>query len=481
MNLIDLIEDIPYHSIQGDIQDTVIYNLTDDSRTARAGSLFFAINGYDVDGHMYIHQAIDKGAVVIIGEQEFEDLPVPYIKVPNSRKAVGQLAKRFYGNPLKGKKVIGVTGTNGKTTTTSLLKHIFEENGKVCSLIGTNGYSVNGESLPSQNTTPSALRLYEILKDCQDEIIVMEVSSHGLTQHRLEGVEFDVCVFTNLTHEHLDYHDNMHDYFNAKKKLFDQMKKDGLAVVNVDDEWGVNLYHDLNKQHKKVCTVGRKDLADISISATQTVNQPVVTLSEQGEEIDIEVPLPGLHNLYNATLAYAVAKNILGERKQIINTIKTIKGVPGRFEILQHPSGVKVVLDYAHTPDAIYHSLQTAKDAAKNRLIHVFGFRGNRDRSKRRDMINLSSQISDFYILTMDDLNSVSFEEMLKELSELNLSHGRGKGEVVPDRTLAIQKAIDMCRPGDWVIITGRGHEAYQQAYELGTMSDRETIMPENI
>ncbi|RLQ92610.1 UDP-N-acetylmuramoyl-L-alanyl-D-glutamate--2,6-diaminopimelate ligase [Planomicrobium sp. Y74] len=462
------------NSIEEDLYDLVIQGLADSSQEVEEGFVFIAIKGFKDDGHNHISHAIEKGASLVVGEQHIEDLPVPYLQVDNARIALGILAKNFYGNPASQKLMIGITGTNGKTTTSYLVKHLLEQNGISCSVMGTIKNIVNGSSIKSANTTPNSLILQKLLALSNDDAVVMEVSSHGLTQHRIEGIEFDVCLFTNLHHEHLDYHGSMDSYFEAKAILFDHLKPDGTAIINVDDEWGGKLDRLLLEKGKNVCSIGQLKNSRLRV---QSFDMEHSTLRlDDAEETLIQSPMAGIHNLYNSLMAYATALSVGIEKNSILSTIRNFPGVEGRFETSKTQSGAIVIVDYAHTPDAVYHCLTTAKEAGANRITHIFGFRGDRDSSKRREMIEITSKISDRYIITTDDLNSVPAEEMRSLYSELNDRYGNEKGFIQMDRTKAIKDAIDSSSEGDWVVITGKGHEKYSHQFEIPTESDKETV-----
>ncbi|MFC3211378.1 UDP-N-acetylmuramoyl-L-alanyl-D-glutamate--2,6-diaminopimelate ligase [Planomicrobium okeanokoites] len=475
MKLTQLIKGlIPQNSIEEDLHDLVIKGIADSSQEVEEGFVFIAIKGYKDDGHNHIAHAIQKGASLIVGEQQLEELPIPYLRVENARMALGILSKNFYGNPASGKLMIGITGTNGKTTTSYLVKHLLEQNGITCSVMGTIQNIVNGESIKSANTTPSSLILQKLLADSHDDAVVMEVSSHGLTQHRIEGIEFDVCMFTNLHHEHLDYHGSMESYYEAKSILFEHLKPTGTAIINTDDEWGEKLDRELRAKGRDVWSIGQAQHSRFRIESFDMEHS---TLCLAGEEKTlIQSPMAGIHNIYNSLMAYAAALAVGVKKDDILSSIKNFPGVEGRFETSKTGKGVIVIVDYAHTPDAVFHCLTTAKEAGAKQITHIFGFRGDRDSSKRREMIKITSNISDRYIITTDDLNSVPAEEMQLHYIELNERYGNEKGLIQMDRTMAIKDAIDSSSEGDWVVITGKGHEKYSHQFELPTESDKETV-----
>ncbi|UOQ94020.1 UDP-N-acetylmuramoyl-L-alanyl-D-glutamate--2,6-diaminopimelate ligase [Halobacillus shinanisalinarum] len=457
-------------------KDITIQGIADSSMDVEKDFVFVAIKGFNADGHSFIEQAIQRGACAVVGEEAISNSSIPYIRVENSRKALGVIANKFYGSPSKDKLLIGVTGTNGKTTTSYLLKHILEESGVSCSMIGTIQNVINGEVTQCVNTTPNSLVLHELLSKSRDEVIIMEVSSHGLTQHRVEGLKFDYCLFTNLYHDHLDYHASMEEYFRAKSLLFDKLKAHGQAIVNTDSFWGEKLSARLQDKGKRPYTIDESEDSDLRLLNFNLENS-TITVKDNNELIHICSPLSGVHNMYNVAMAYATAKHLKIAKERILKAIYEFTGVDGRFEVFQQDNGTTVVVDYAHTPDAIFHCLRTARLCGAKRVLHVFGFRGDRDPTKRREMLSITSELSDHYILTVDDLNTVSHKEMIETLKSLSDTFGNEKGAVVSDRTLAIKQALDQSESGDWIVITGKGHEKYQQNYDLPAESDKDTIM----
>ena len=450
-----------------------IRGITNDSRKVSKGDLFVAISGYMVDGHKYIQSAVEAGAAAIVGEKDEKEIntDVPYFRVSDGRKALAQLARIFY-NPDQGNKVvIGITGTNGKTTTSFMLKHILEYAGKTCSLFGSVYNIVNGEKEESTvNTTMDTLTLQKALNKSKDEYVIMEVSSHALSQYRVEGIEYDIAIFTNLDHDHLDYHKNMEDYFLTKAKLFEKLKQKGTAIVDIDTQWGSRLCEMLsNEEMINLSTTGCRN-ADLCIRASAGKAE---LIEESGLCLPLVLPIMGTHNLHNAALAYQAARTLGLNPLEIIATLKGFEGVPGRFEVKKLPNGATFVIDYAHTGDAFSHCLKTAREMGAKRIIHIFGFRGDRDKSKRKKMVEASMLLSDLYILTLDDLHSETESEMANILHSLNTSK---KGVVILDRTEAIEYACRHSADGDWILITGKGDEKYHHSYTLPTSSDKETL-----
>lgn len=456
-------------------EDKTVRGIADNSNDVKDGYIFIAIKGHQADGHDYIQNAIRKGVSLIIGEKEIGDLPVPYIKTDNSRKALGVISKKYYQNPSKDKIMIGITGTNGKTTTSYVLKHIVEQCGKTCAIIGTIQNTINGKTLPSGNTTPSVLMINQLLSVSTDDVVIMEVSSHGLTQCRVEGVEFDIGIFTNLYHEHLDYHRTMDEYFQAKLLLYNHLKKNGVAIINRDNEWGEKLAAILIERKIPVFSIGEDQDNDVQLldflATTSTIKA-----KENDTAFEVACPIPGIHNMYNTMMAYLTARHINISRPLVQQAILSFTGVDGRFEQYKSDHMPTVIVDYAHTPDAIFHCIASAKTYGAKRIIHVFGFRGNRDKTKRPQMVSISAKYSDIYILTLDDLNGIPENEMVKTLEDLHHKFGNQKGVIIPDRTVAIQRAMEFANDGDWVIITGKGHESYKQNFSLHTHSDKETV-----
>jgi UDP-N-acetylmuramoyl-L-alanyl-D-glutamate--2,6-diaminopimelate ligase len=447
-----------------------------DSRKVKPGDLFVAISGFQIDGHQFIQEAIEKGAAAVIGENELE-LAVPYIQVFDSRLALGRAASTYYQHPSRKHTVIGITGTNGKTTVSYILKHILEHAGKSCSLLGTVSYIINNEVYKPSNTTPDALQIQELMAASNDEFVVLEVSSHALKQYRIEGLELDYGLFTNLSHDHLDYHPTIEDYFEAKTLMYNYMKQEGSAVVSMLTEWGEKLADLLSAKEIPVYSMGNHETDDLKIEDIRLNGATRFDVKMGGIVYTLSFPSPGLHNVYNAAMAFLTAIKIGIHPDVIIDALKTFPGVPGRFEMISHPEGATFIIDYAHTQDALEYCLHAAQEHDAVKIKHIFGFRGERDKTKREHMVKTSAAMSDEFILTFDDLNGVSEDEMENELKELNERFGMNKGRVITDRTIAIQEAWENAGMGEWVLITGKGPEEYQTIYELPASSDKETLL----
>ncbi len=453
-----------------------IKNIHIHSKLIEKGSIFFAISGYNNDGHEYIQEAVGKGAVAVVGEKEILTLSVPYIRVPDVREALGKVASDFYGHPSKMHKMIGVTGTNGKTTTSHMISKILQGAGHTCSLIGTLGMKINKNNYESKSTTPDTITLQRMLCESKDECVVMEVSSHGIHQKRIEGTTYDFVIFTNLSHEHLDYHASMEEYFNVKSSLFEKLKPGGEAIVNSSCPWGKKLIERLREKGIPTLTFGKENTDNLQLLSVIGKEQQEIIMNESGKTYRITLPMAGYHNVMNAMATILLARRFGIKFESIQQGFNEYKGTPGRLEIYKDQSRIDFVIDYAHTPDGLEHCLKTLCDLNYKRIIHVFGFRGNRDESKRKKMVEISNEYCDRMILTLDDLNGINPKKMVAELNELSTYCKNDKSIVFPDRTVALQYAWESGLPGDCIVITGKGPELYQQSFTIPTKTDFETI-----
>ncbi|KRE30633.1 UDP-N-acetylmuramoyl-L-alanyl-D-glutamate--2,6-diaminopimelate ligase [Paenibacillus sp. Soil522] len=440
------------------------------------GELFVAIPGIEVDGHDYIHHAIEAGAVAVVGEKELYHLPVPYYRVSNSRLALAQIASQYYDYPSRRHTMIGITGTNGKTTTAHLLRHIIETAGITCSLIGTVSNLINGVDISSSQTTPDALQLQKWLYESNDQTVIMEVSSHGIDQDRIGGTEYDYAVFTNLSHDHLDYHDSLEDYYLTKARLFNQSKINGAAIITSRGRWGNRLIDQLLTQNKTVYSFGEVGGDKIEIVQIHSESPLYFQIREENRLYDVKMSLPGVYNAWNAAAAWLTAHRMGIESNIIQHALNNFPGVPGRFEVFPHPNGAQFIVDYAHTPDGFEQFLKTLHNRKQNQIIHIFGFRGDSDPSKRSTMLKISVEWSDKIILTMDNLSGTDIKSMLAEMQELANESGGNKCVIIEDRTKAIEYAWQLARKGDQVAITGKGREVYQQTFALPSNTDPDTI-----
>ena len=450
--------------------DVEITSICYDSRQAKAGSLFVALRGERVDGHQYIDQAVAHGAIAVMVERPIPDVAanVTRIEVDDTRATLPLIAAFFYHQPSRKLKVAGITGTNGKTTTTYLLKHICERAVLRCGLIGTVRYEIGDEIIPSKHTTPESSDLQALLarmRDADCKAAVMEVSSHALAQGRVNGVEFDAAVFTNLTQDHLDFHGDLQTYFEAKAYLFTgllqaQTRKRGVAIINIDDRYGAELCSRLAKE-TRVITYGVGSRADFRASNFKTeLAATSYQLDAQERSFLVRFPLIGKFNIYNSLAALAAASAFGIPLRAAILALATTPPVPGRLQLVPGKRNYQVYVDYAHTEDALHNVLRTLRDLNPHRLIVVFGCGGDRDRAKRPLMGRAAEQWSDHAIITSDNPRGESPEAIIREIEQ----GFKGKNyEVIVDRADAIKRAVALAEARDIVLIAGKGHETYQQ------------------
>jgi UDP-N-acetylmuramoyl-L-alanyl-D-glutamate--2,6-diaminopimelate ligase len=447
--------------------DRQITSLCYDSREASPGSLFVAIRGKVVDGHGFIEQAIDRGAIAIVSEEPGLTQRVTHIQVPDSRDALARLAAAFYSNPSKQLRMIGVTGTNGKTTTTYLIKHLLERAGQRTGLIGTVSYEIGERVLPASRTTPESLDLQSILAQCVDARcanVVMEVSSHALELERVDGIGFRVAIFTNLTQDHLDFHRGMKEYFEAKARLFaglrDAEGKGRTAVINVDDAYGQQLVARFGRD-LPITTFGMGARADLRASNFKI--EPTGTsyqLDIKGKSFLVRLPLIGRFNIYNSLAALAAIQALGLDVRAAVLALARAPQVPGRLEAVPARRQFQVFVDYAHTDDALLNVIKTCRDLSPNRLIVVFGCGGNRDKSKRPLMGAAADQNADYSIITSDNPRK---EDPAQIIRDIETGFKSKRFESVLDRREAITRAIQLAQPRDIVLIAGKGHEKYQE------------------
>lgn len=459
----------------GNIPETTeIKGVTDQSHEVEQGFVFVAVEGFKNDGHRYINDAIARGASVIVGQQDMDLKDTVYVQIENTRKILGQLAASFYNYPAEKKLVIGVTGTNGKTTTGLFLTHLLRKKGYTVSFFGTVFNEMNGERMESSLTTPSASCIQKLLAESNDQAVVIEVSSQGLEQYRMEGMSFDYALFTNLQHDHLDYHHTMEDYFFAKKKLFSLLKPSGKAIINEQDEWGEKLAQLLVEEGKTVLTVGEdKQHTHYRMNGSM---HGVCHIGTQTCAVDL--PLPGKYNLSNLAMAMTVLDDLNQDLEDISEMMKDMDQIPGRFEVYELSGNVSGIIDYAHTAEALEALLPTIRELyPEYRLVHIFGFRGNRDNTKRDKMVEISTQHSDETILTLDDLNGVSVEEMEAEYLRYLELDSSDKARVILDRTIAVSETVSQAAEPTLILISGKGHEPYKQVFELSSESDKDTFL----
>ena len=459
--------------------ETEISEIIFDSRKVIENSLYIAIKGTLADGHQYISSAIEKGAKGIVCEvlPEQKEEGITYIKVENSSDVLGLLASNFYGNPSKDLILIGVTGTNGKTSISTLLFDVFQKMGYLSALISTVEYRIGSEVFPSTRTTPDIITLNRILSKAVEQgcqYAFMEVSSHGIHQGRIDGLNFRIAGFTNITHDHLDYHKTFLEYLNTKKRFFDELPQTAVAITNIDDKNGLVMLQN-TKAKKKTYAV--KTLADY--------HGKLLELDFNGMLLDFNgkefwTTLTGKFNVYNLLLVFAIARELGFEENEILTVISQLKRVNGRFEVLKSQGGIIFVVDYAHTPDALENILDSINEIrTKNeRLITVFGCGGDRDREKRPEMGKVATRKSTLAIITSDNPRTEDPMQIIKEIEAGIEVENFSKYTTIPDRKEAIKMAIKFAEPKDIILVAGKGHETYQEINGMRHhFDDKEVIL----
>lgn len=446
-----------------------VSNVTHDSRQARDGSLFVAIQGLTMDGHRFIADVMRRGAVGIISELAIpEGFQGSWLKVKNAREALAKAASIIYGNPSHEINLVGITGTNGKTTTTYLCFALAEAANHKAAMLTTVEYRIGDQSEPAVRTTPEASDTNKFLREALDEnctMAVMETSSQAIDLHRCDWLRFKVAIFTNLTRDHLDYHGTMENYFDAKKKLFDGRlgEKPAACVINIDDEWGVKLANELKSNGQKVFTTSQKTTADLTAENIEVslLKGTSFLLKTRFGERQINSPLVGRPHVYNMLSATGAALELGFDLDQIQKGLSICIGAPGRFERVQHNGDFAIVVDYAHTDDALLNTLKTARDLTKGRIITVFGCGGDRDKTKRVPMGEIAGNHSDLTIITSDNPRTENPLEIIEQI-EGGIKVTNCPYLKIADRREAIYQAIAKAKPEDVVIIAGKGHENYQ-------------------
>ena len=456
----ELLGDVRAIEIEDSLNPT-ISSLTYDSRTVEKGSCFFAVRGTQSDGHNYIASAVERGAVAVVCEAipEVKSEGVSYIVVEDSNRAMAAMAAAYYDHPSQELHLVGVTGTNGKTTTATLLYDMFMAMGHKAGLISTVIYRIGERSIASTHTTPDAIRLNAMMRQMVDEgcdYCFMEVSSHSLAQHRTDGLRFEGALFTNLTHDHLDYHGTYKEYIRAKKLFFDNLDKDAWAVVNIDDRNGEVM---LQNCKAKCYRLSLRSMADFHTKIVEM--HPDSMLLHIGP-IGAWVKFTGRFNAYNLTTVYAAATLLGVDRMQALTILSQLTPVAGRFETITAPDRTMAIVDYAHTPDALANVLETIEEVRRDtqRLIVVCGCGGDRDKTKRPEMAAIAVRHAATAIFTSDNPRTESPEAILDDMVA-------GVGEAhnylrITDRREAIRTAAMMAQAGDIIIIAGKGHEDYQ-------------------
>jgi UDP-N-acetylmuramoyl-L-alanyl-D-glutamate--2,6-diaminopimelate ligase len=461
--LSDIIEGLAFTELQGSA-DIEISAIVFDSRKVVPGSLFVAVKGTVVDGHDYILQAIKDGAVAVI----CEELPsrvtgeVDFLMVANSAIALGIVAANFYDNPSAKLKLVGITGTNGKTTIATLLYKLFRDLGYKCGLLSTVENQINGQVIPSTHTTPDPVELNKLMEEMVEQgcdYCFMEVSSHAIAQHRIGSLKFSGGIFSNLTHDHLDYHKTFNSYLKAKKTFFDELPSSAFALTNNDDKNGGVMLQN-TKAHKK--TYGIKSMVDYKARILENQFEGLL-LQIDSEEVWFK--MVGTFNAYNLLAVYAAAMLLEQDKAKILTSLSKLTGAKGRFDYIVAPNKVIGIVDYAHSPDAIQNILSTIHDIRKGteKVITVIGCGGDRDKAKRPIMAKAACEWSDKVILTADNPRSEDPAQIIKDMEEgVDPAFKRHVVSII-DRREAIKTACMLARPGDIVLVAGKGHEKYQE------------------
>lgn len=490
VRLTDIVNDVPVVHIAGPV-DAEIAGITTDSRKVRDRWMFVATEGEHSDGHRFVQSAIENGAsVVVVQRKQYEEYLKPLLSasfiqhngttmivVNDSRESVAHLADRFYGSPARDMRLVGITGTNGKTTTSILIKSILESAGERVGLIGTIEYHIGRTVVPASFTTPPAEELHRVFSEMRTAgctSVVMEVSSHALALKRVHGLQFDVTLFTNLTQDHLDFHQTMSAYRDAKALLFSKYTR-RFGLINADDAAAPVMSKSLGRKRR---TYGKHSRATFRIVSIDTTRSGLsVIVRHKGEEVRLHSSLVGTFNAYNITAAYAVG-NLLGlDRERIVKGIRRVKAIPGRFERIRSNDGVTAIVDYSHTPDSLEKAITAARDLVREdgRIITVFGCGGDRDPKKRPLMGEVASRLSDVIVVTSDNPRSENPEAIIDAI----LEGMKGNKPVMrqSDRRKAIAYALRLASAGDVVLIAGKGHETYQIVGAKRThFDDREVV-----
>ena len=458
MKLRNIMENISFDIIQGSI-DLEIMTIQYDSRKVKQGDVFFCVDGYNVDGHKYIQDAINNGAIAVVCQKNIDaNLNCCVIKTNDSRKALAISAANYYKNPSRDMKIIGITGTNGKTTSAFMIKGILEQKGYKVGLIGTIANYIGEKKMHTERTTPESLELHELFSEMVEakvDYCVMEVSSHSLSLDRVYGIEFCESIFTNLTQDHLDFHKTFENYFSAKLKLFENSKN---AIINTDDTYGERAYNSITSSKLSYGLGKNTDIRASDIKMHSRGSK--FTLAYKDDSFEMELSIPGNYNIYNALGAIAVCL-CEGIEPEVIKIALLKVQVPGRCELVvgTHDLGFEIILDYAHSPDGLENILKTAREFTKGKLICVFGCGGDRDKAKRPIMGKIGSELCDVSVITSDNPRN---EDPLEIINEIVAGIDNHNFEIIENRKAAITRAMEIACPGDVIVIAGKGHEDYQ-------------------
>ena len=478
MTLREVLEQVPYVVETRGNLETEIREITSSSRDKTDAGLFFCIVGARFDAHDYAWEAVENGCVALIVER-FVELHVPQVLVSDGRGAMARIAENFYGNPSRSMRMIGITGTKGKTTTTYLLKSIFEKAGMKCGIIGSTGSVIGNRHLDSKLTTPDPIDLQKTLRmmlDAGVKVVCMEVSAHAIDMNRLDGMQFEVGCYTNLSQDHLDYFYTMERYFETKKRFFTEgMVKN--AALNADDETSERIRRDLAIPNMTFGICVDADVFARDIEITEEGVRFTVQLHGM-HDIDVHMRMTGMFNVYNALAAASCALIMGVEPDMVREGLEAVVRVPGRIEMLQTGTPYKVILDYSHSPDALENILKTVKQFARNRVIAVFGCGGDRDKGKRPMMGEIGGRLADYCILTSDNPRTENPMVILAAIEKGIRPTGKPY-EVIENRREAIRKALMMAEDGDVIVLAGKGHETYQEIMGVKRPFDEKVIVSE--
>ncbi len=467
MKLDELIEYLDYKDLIN-FKNIDITGISYNSKTTKKGDIFVCLVGEHTDGHEFAQDAIEAGAAALLVERKVEGTKIPQVVVASTRHKIADIADRFYSSPSKGINLIGITGTNGKTTVTHLIQKIFEENNEKCALIGTLGYklSSNGEYRDAKHTTPQAPELQATLRMIKDvekiDNVVMEVSSHALEQNRVGGCRFNGAVFTNLTQDHLDYHITMDNYFKAKALLFEHLTEGDFAVINADDEYG-DRFISVVPEGVRVLTYGVRQQSDVMArNINFSLNGAEFTLVANAKEHKVNLHMNGMFSVYNVLAAVTAALAIGIDIETAIKALQNVKGVAGRFEVVVKKP--LVIVDYAHTPDGLENVLKSAREITPEdgKLICLFGCGGDRDATKRPKMGAIAEKFADKIVITSDNPRSEDPQTIITDIIAGLKSVNTESVIVEPDRGTAIGLLKSIANNNDVVVIAGKGHEDYQ-------------------
>ena len=480
MRLSELIKNIQYSRIVLPKEEPDVTGVNIDSRQVQQGDMFIAMRGTQVDGHQYIASAEEKGAVAIVCETMPQQLnpEIAYIQINNAQGVCGQLATTFYGNPTQKLKLVGVTGTNGKTTIATLLYELFREMGHKCGLLSTVCNYIDGKAYPSTHTTPDAINLNRLLGAMADEgceYAFMEVSSHALAQERVGGLTFAGGIFTNLTRDHIDFHETMENYLKCKKSFFDALPRDAFAITNIDDKNGPVMVQNTRADIKKYST---RMLCDYKGRIVETHLDGMIL---EFNNCEFATPLTGRFNVSNLLAIYGAAVELGKEPGEVLRVLSTLRPVSGRFEAIHSKEGVSAIVDYAHTPDAIKNVLGTVNEVRRGRgqIITVVGAGGNRDKGKRPIMAQEAVKGSNRVIITSDNPRFEEPQDIINDMLA-GLTDEQKKSVIsIVDRKEAIRTACALAQKGDVVVIAGKGHENYQDVKGVKHHFDDKEVVKE--